>query len=68
MAYRPAPPELTILILEPAPPPALCTFQGKPAVCARDALNVIPLYQAALRMCNDDRARIALLGKTDGTE
>jgi hypothetical protein len=68
VAYRPLPPELTAPLAEPAMPIARCVADGKPAICVIDALATIPLYQAALRTANDDRARAALLGRTDGTE
>lgn len=63
-AYRPLPRELTDPIPEPPAPPFDC--DGR--VCVLDGLVTIPLYQAALDMCNADRRRAALLGATDGAQ
>ncbi len=68
VAYRPLPPALTAPLAEPAAPPARCVVAGAPAICVLDALAMIPLYQAALRTANDDRARAELLGRTDGAQ
>jgi len=52
----------------PAPPSNCKTADGKPAICLLDALGMIPLYQADIEVCNSDRAKAALLGRTDGQE
>ncbi|KAB2901267.1 MAG: hypothetical protein F9K31_02460 [Dokdonella sp.] len=66
MVYRPLPAALTAPIPPPPAPPARCTLDGAGAVCVSDALALLPMWQAALEMCNADRARAALLGRSDG--
>jgi len=66
VSYRPIPEALTKPLQEPPPPQANCTLGGKPVICVLDALGVIPEYQAFVQQCNDDRARTALFGRTDG--
>jgi hypothetical protein len=65
--YRPLPANLTDAIPPPPAPPRRCTSRtGQPAVCVDDALSVIPAWEAALQIANDDRRRAALLGGGNG--
>ena len=66
IAYRPLPDALTAPIPLPPPPPRWCKRDGKPAVCAIDALATIPAWRAALDAANADRHRAAVLGASDG--
>jgi len=66
IAYRPLPDALTAPLMKPPAPPALCFLDGQSFVCALDALALLPAYDAIVDMCNADRARAALLGRTDG--
>ena len=63
-AYRPLPHELTDPLAEPPAPLPACGG----LVCVPAALATIPAYQAALGLCNADRARAALYGATDGAQ
>jgi len=65
--YTPLPRELTDPIPAPPAPLLFCALpDGTPAGGVLDALATIPAWDAALGMCNADRARAAALGKTDG--
>jgi len=66
MAYRPLPAALTAPIPSPPAPPARCMFGTQPTPCVGDALTLLPMWRAALEMCNADRARADLLGRSDG--
>jgi hypothetical protein len=66
VAYRPIPDALTAPILKPQRPPLLCNLLGIPTVCVLDALATIPAWDAAVDLCNADRLKTRLLGKTDG--
>jgi len=66
-AYQPLPRAWTDPIPEPPAPLFTCPDEtGRAGLCVLDALATIPAYQAALAMCNADRARSALAGATDG--
>jgi hypothetical protein len=68
-AYKPLPPQLTDPLPEPPPPPRLCSdAKGKRAVCALDGLAATEGWKAMHKLANHDRARAALLGKSDGTQ
>lgn len=66
IAYQPIPDVLTAPIPKPAAPPLLCALDGTATICVLDALATIPAWDAALDLCNGDRAKTRLLGKTDG--
>lgn len=66
VAYRSLPEALTTPLMKPPAPPAMCVLGEQSFVCALDGLALIPAYDALLDMCNADRARAALLGRTDG--
>ena len=64
--YQPLPDALTAPLMKPPAPPALCFLGEQSFVCALDGLAQIPAYDALLDMCNADRRRASLLGRTDG--
>ena len=62
--FRTIPESLTTLLSEPPAPPLLCILNDQAVPCLIDVLATIPAYQATLRLCNADRQRTALLGRT----
>jgi len=54
--YVSVPAALTDPLPEPAPPAALCTLGGVPAVCALDGLLWLGMWQKLLGRANEDRA------------
>lgn len=65
IAYRQIPDALTAPLLPPPEPPLLCVLNAKASLCVLDALATIPAYQSSLDLCNSDRAKVRMLGKTD---
>lgn len=63
-AWRDMPATLTQPLAEPPAPPLLCMLNKQAVPCLIDAVATIPAYQATLRICNADRRRVDLLGRT----
>lgn len=60
--YVAVPNQLTTPLRKPEPPPRRCVLKGRPAVCASDAIALIPIYDALLDLANQDRAKASMLG------